>query len=96
MQAVTGGQENFQASCTAFVISLNCIVKPPKVGEDFFLRTQMRLEKPPSMRPFACRNLFQCAGHDHFAARVAAFEADVNEMVGGIDDVELAFNQQRR
>ena len=40
--------------------------------------------------------LFGCAGGDDFAALVAAFGAEVDEPVGGFDDVEIVFDDQKR
>src|SRR5580658_10818688 len=36
------------------------------------------------------------AGGDDFAALVAAFGAEVDEPVGGFDDVEIVFNDKKR
>lgn len=46
------------------------------------------------MRPLARCNLFGRAGHDDFAARVAAFGAEVNDVVSRLDDVEVVFDEQ--
>ena len=54
----------------------------------------MRFEKTSSVRPLAGGNLFWRAGYDDFAASVAAFGAEVNDVVGGFDDIQVMFDQQ--
>ena len=46
------------------------------------------------MRPLARGHFFWRTCNDDFAARVAAFGAEVNDVVGGFDDVEVVFDEQ--
>ncbi len=42
------------------------------------------------------RDLFGRAGGDDFAALVAAFGAKIDEPVGGLDDIEIVFDDEQR
>ena len=42
------------------------------------------------------RHLFGRAGGDDLAALIAAFGAEIDEPVGGLDDVEIVFDDQKR
>jgi len=42
------------------------------------------------------RHLFRRAGGDDLAALIAAFRAEIDEPVRGLDDVEIVFNDQER
>ena len=35
---------------------------------------------------------FGCAGHENLAALIAAFGAQVDDPIGGFDDVEIVFD----
>src|SRR5208337_3721665 len=53
-------------------------------------------EVPPGVRLGIARHLFGCAGGDDLAALVAAFRAEIDEPVRGLDDVEIVFDDQKR
>ena len=44
------------------------------------------------MRPLTRRHFFRRTCHDNFAACVTAFGAEVNDVVGGFDDIEVMFD----
>ena len=55
---------------------------------------QVLLEKPPRVRPPALRDRFGRAGDDDFAAGMAAFRSEVDDVVGGLDHVHVVLDEQ--
>ena len=55
-------------------------------------RSEHRLEVMAGIAPLDLGNLFRRAGRDHLPAAIAAFWSNVNDMVRGLDDIEVVFN----
>src|SRR5262245_36645389 len=54
----------------------------------------MVLQELSRVRPLALGNDFGRAGHDHFTTAVAAFGAEVDDVVSGLDYVEMMLDHQ--
>ena len=48
------------------------------------------------MRRLACSDLFRRARYDNLSASVAAFRAEVDHVVCGLDDIHVVFDGQYR
>ena len=57
---------------------------------------EVRFQKPPGVRRLAARHLLRRAGHDDLAAGVAAFRAEIDDVVGGLDHVHVMLDEQHR
>ena len=55
-------------------------------------RGEHRLEVVAGIAPLDLGNLFRRAGRDHLPAAIAAFWSNVDDMVRGLDDIEVVFN----
>ena len=53
-------------------------------------------EKFAGMRLRVARDLFRRAGGDDLAALIAAFRAEVDQPIGGLDDVEIVLDDDER
>ena len=53
-------------------------------------------EETPSVGLRIARDLFGSAGSDDVAAKFAAFGAQINDPVGGFDDVQVVLDDQER
>src|SRR5947209_9259766 len=57
---------------------------------------QRRGEKPPGITPLLARHRFRRAGGDDLAAAVAAFRAEIDDPVGGLDYFEVVLDHHHR
>ena len=57
---------------------------------------EMRPQEVSGVRCWGGHDYFGCAGGDDVAAGVAAFGAEVYEVVGGFDNVEVVFDDDER
>ena len=66
------------------------------VSPSAFIRgsAEMGSEKAPSVRRFACGDLLRRTGGDDAAAGVAALGAQVDHVIGGLDDVEVVLDRE--
>ena len=58
--------------------------------------SQLRLQKLPGIRPLARADLLRRARRDDLAARVPALRAEIDDVVGGLDHIEMVFDQDHR
>src|SRR5437868_13029912 len=54
------------------------------------------VEEAAGVRVFGADDLFGCAGGDNLTAAVAAFGAEIDDVVGGFDDVQVVFDDDER
>src|SRR5512138_2990790 len=54
------------------------------------------LERLTRIRLFYLRNLLRCAGRDYLPARVAAFRTQIDQVICGLDHVEVVFDDDQR
>jgi hypothetical protein len=57
---------------------------------------EVRSEEAARVRGGRVHNLFGWADGDDVAARFAAFGAEVNDVVGGFDDIEIVLDDEQR
>src|SRR5579872_3594917 len=57
---------------------------------------QHRLQELPGIRTPLAHDVFGRAGGDDFAAAIAAFGAEVDDPVGGLDDFEVVLDDEDR
>src|SRR5436305_15276816 len=57
---------------------------------------EMRFEEAPGVGGGRAHDLFGRAGGDELAAEVAAFGAEVYDVVGGLDDIEVVLDDEQR
>ena len=56
----------------------------------------MRLEKPSRVRRLAARHILGRARHDDPTAGVSAFGAQIDDVIGGLDDVHVMLDEDDR
>ena len=66
------------------------------VGNGLVFPHEVRLQESAGVRCLASRDLFRRPRHHHFAAGVASFGAEIDHVVGGLDDVHVVFDEQHR
>src|SRR5262245_12739196 len=59
-------------------------------------RGQHLLERLTRIRPLDLRNLLRCAGRNHMSAGFAAFRSEIDQVISGLDHVEVVFDDDQR
>ena len=53
------------------------------------------IEKAPCVRPLGAHDLFGRACGDGVPARISAFRAEVYDVVGGLDHIQIMFDDEQ-